>query len=119
MSADKACLKKKYEKVKERKNELKKLVIDVDSVNRNERRAAAKKNSALEKENRALRHKIIMMKLDHEEMKPDVEYDTDDCKSADEEEMVDEESCEEEMVETDSESDGSEEWDLFLERKTK
>ena len=118
-TSDRELFKKKYEKSKERKKELKKLIFDLGQVTKNEQNAAAKKNSELERENRALRLKISMMKTDHEEMLPVVNYDTDGLKSEDEEGMTDGEFSEGEILETDSdESDGSEHWNLFLERKT-
>ena len=118
-NSDREFLKKKYAKSKERKNELKKLVFDLGQVTKNELNAAARKNFELERENRALRLKMSMMKTDHEEMLPVVNYDTDGLKSEDEEVMSDGELSEMELVETDSdESENSEHWDLFLERKT-
>ena len=117
--ADREKQRRKNEKLKERKMELKKLMADIRVVTENENRAAAQKIREIERENRALRLKMSLMKSDHEEMKPVVDYDTDGYKSADEIEMDDEKSSEEEVVETESDdSDASESWDLFLERKT-
>lgn len=108
-NTDKETLRKKNTKLRDRKMELKKLMADM-----------AQKNRELERENRALRLKMAMMKADHEDMKPVVDYDTESCKSADEVEMEDEKLSEVEVVETESDdSDASESWDLFLERKTK
>ena len=117
---DKEKSEKKREKLKKRKNELKKIMADLAVITENDRRAAALRNRNLERENRALRTKISLMSLDHQDMKPVTEYDTDNLLSADEEGMADEDCCDEKdgaLSDTDSDcSEGSESWDLYLER---
>ena len=120
VKGDAEKFKKKNENLKKRKNELKKMMADLAVVTENDRRAAALRNRNLERENRALRTKISLMSLDHQDMKPVTEYDTDGLLSADEEEMADEDCGDEKdgaVSETDSEcSERSESWDLYLER---
>ena len=122
LNADKTVVEKKYEKSKNRKRELKKVAKDLAKVAGNERDAAAKKINDLERETRALRCKMELMRLDFDEFKGDKDYDTDDCLSAVESaaaDMTDDGETEED-VDTDSElSEDNEEWDLFLERKPK
>ena len=91
-------------------------MVEFEKVSKNEANAAAQKVRELERENRALRVKMSCMKLDHEDMKPVVQYDTDACKSEDEV-MAEDEFSDAEIVETDTdESDDSEmDWDLYRE----
>ena len=86
-----------------------------------EKAAAAAKQKLLEREIRALRSKMSLMRGDHEDMVAPVDYETDDYDSVDPDEPVDEmvdDGSESEASETDSElSDSAPDWDLYLERK--